>query len=336
MDATKLLLLFLTLVIYRSAALDNQLEITSLSNPTCKFNVSTNASEGPLTLFGDPYKSCDFKIQSSATSKILFSIETDNTSATGAENIYIERLKPLGQCYHRYVAFKRLVQTCDVYFSHNAIRLYFQGNFNISIDAGTIIEAGGSFKCPEDIDQEDTIGWASGCEMKGYESVIQCIEKKRGWRYEVRCNVQCPDNCSCILGENEVVYSCPKTNYQHEIKNTFLLFPSEILTFNLVPRDYDIRRFDFSRNGLTALMPGSFKTIGKHISHLSISYNNLVSLPQGVFNGLHKLYVLRLNDNSLVSLPHGVFNVLYELNELWLHNNNLVSFPQGHSVVCIN
>ena len=207
----KPLLLFLTTVTCLSSALDNQLEITSLPNSTCQLNGSINTSEGPLTLSGDAYNSCDLKIQSTNTSKILLSIITDNITASGTEYIFIERLNPLNNCSHRYVASKRLVQTCDVYFWHNTIHLHYLGNLNISIHADKTFGSSGSVGCQEDTDQDDKVGQASGCEMKGYESAIKCIVEQDWYRNSkrIRCDVRCPDNCSCVLGDREVMYSCP-------------------------------------------------------------------------------------------------------------------------------
>ena len=307
-------------------ALGYELEITSLPDSTCKLNGSINISKEPLTISGDPYKSCVVKIQSTNTSRILISILTSNITATGFEYFYIERLEHEDQCYNQYVALRRPLQTCNVHFWHkNAMHLHFRGDFSISIDVDKTLEAGGYVRCPEDINQEDIIGQASGCKMKGYESVIQC---KESWGFDIRCNVQCPYNCSCILGDNEVVYSCPKTYYQHQIKNNFLLFPGDI-TLNLGPRDNEFRFvLDFSWNDLTALMPDSFKTIGKHISSLFIFFNKLVSLPPGSLNGLHELNSLYLSKNHLNSLPPQLFNGLYELGYLSLSNNHLEALPQ--------
>ena len=352
MDPTKPLLLFLILVICLAEALDNQLEITSLPNSACQINVSINTPEEHLSLSGDPNKSCDLNIQSTDTSRILISIEIDNATATGTDYIYVERLKPLDQCFHRYVAFKRQLQTCDVYFWHNAIHLRFRGKFNISIDTDKTLQADVFFKCPEENDQEDMAGQAPYCKMKGYESAIQCIRKQS----IIRCDVQCPDNCSCILGDREVMYTCPKRNYMHQIKSTILIFPtfnvssygskigfdfsSNGLTELIVPDPFitigphhisflNISNigFDFSSNGLTELMSDTFTTIGKHISFLDIRNNRLVSLPPGLLNGLYELDTLWLNNNHLESLSEYLLSGLHNLNQLLLSSNKLVFLP---------
>ena len=145
----KRLLLFLITVTCLSEALDNQLEITALPNSTCQLNVSIIAPEGTLTLSGDPYKSCALKIQSTNRNRISISILTGNITATGTEQIYIERLKPPDQCSLRYVTLKRLVQTCVVYVWHNSIHLHIRGNFSISIHADKTLKSSISDGCPE-------------------------------------------------------------------------------------------------------------------------------------------------------------------------------------------
>ena len=112
------------------------------------------------------------------------------------------------------------------------------------------------------------------------------------------------------------------------MENIFLIFPSYISTFNVSSHDSEIG-FDFSWNDLTALMPDSFTTIGRHISFLHISNNNLESLPTDLFDGLYKLRWLNLAYNTLVSLPPDLFSGLHELDWLYMYNNQLESLPTG-------
>ena len=326
MDPLKHLVLLMFALFCRSGALDNQLKITSLPDTYCHLNVSINKFAGPLTVFGDPYRSCDVKIQSINTSKVLFSIKTDNITATGTDYIYVERLGPIEQCSHRYVAFRHPMQTCNPYFWHKAIHLHFRGNLSISIDANKTLPADGTFRCPEDIGLEVMANEAPDCEMKGYESVTHCIKTIYWWKEAVECYLQCPDNCSCILGNREVLYGCPRSNKLHQIKNTILIYPSDILAFDVDLYGNGIE-FDFSWNGLTALMSDSFIAIAQHTATLRISNNKLVSLPPGSFNGLHGLYSLLLYNNHLQSLETDIFNGLQKLQILNVNNNNLKFLP---------
>ena len=61
------------------------------------------------------------------------------------------------------------------------------------------MQGDGSIGCLEDINQEDNEVQMSGCEIQGYESVIQCVSKDKHFRLlepMTLCDVQCPDNCS--------------------------------------------------------------------------------------------------------------------------------------------
>ena len=319
MDPLKHLVLLMFALFCRSGALDNQLKITSLPDTYCQLNVNSNTFAGPLTVFGDPYRSCDVKIQSINTSKVLLSIKTDNITATGTDYIYVERLGSIEQCSHRYVAFRHPMQTCNPYFWHNTIHLHFRGNFSISIDANKTLPADGTFRCPEDIGLEVMANQAPDCEMKGYELVTHCIKTVYWWKEAVECYLQCPDNCSCILGNREVLYGCPRSNNPHQVENTILIYPSDIGLY-----DNGIE-FDFSWNGLTTLMPDSFITIAQHMSSLRINNNKLVSLSSGSFNGLHELVSLLLYNNHLESLPTDIFDGLQKLDTLNMNNNKLLS-----------
>ena len=202
-------------------------------------------------------------------------------------------------------------------------------------------KANGSVVCSKEINQ-NMAGLSSDCaEIKGYESVIQCTSELVESESTTICDVQCPHNCSCIFSNREIIYNCYIKHDLFRNESVFLLFPS------------DISSLDMSENGLTALMPESFNTIGIFIMYLNLSYNSIVSLPASLFHGLihltklvlqynslvslptelfsdlHNLTVLDLSYNSMVSLPVGLFNDLHNLTELRLYENSLVSLPVG-------
>ena len=179
---------------------------------------------------------------------------------------------------------------------------------------------------------------------------MHCSRRQR----MIRCDVQCPGNCSCLLGDREVMYICPERNYLHQIKSTILIFPP----FNVSSYDskisFDISSkydlivltpdgsissgqhisihistigFDFSSNGLTEIMPETFTAIQKRVSFLNIRNNSLVSLPPGLLNGLHEIDTLWLNNNRLELLSEYLFSGLHNLDQLLLSNNKLGSLP---------
>ena len=57
--------------------------------------------------------------------------------------------------------------------------------------------------------------------------------------------------------------------------------------------------------------------------------NSLATLPDGLFDDLHLLRVLRLNDNRLTALPVDIFDQLFLLEELTLTGNRLTALPDG-------
>ena len=299
-----------------------------------------------MTLSGNPYRSCDLNIKSTHIIRTSFSIISSNATATGMEYIYFERLGPVDTFSHRYVVVKHPLQTCDLYFCHDNIHLHFGGDLTVIINSSKAIEADGSVIQTEEINQEVMVGQTSDCqEIEGYDSVIQCTrELKPSWgpnQLVTMCNAQCPHNCSCILSDREVMYNCSTRYNQPPNKRAFLLLST------------NISHLDMTGTGLTVLMPDSFETIGRFITHLylrlnflvslpaslfrsllhlttlSLEHNYLASMPAGLFSGLQNLTVLDISYNFLVLLPVELFNGLYSLDYLLLQDNSLISLPDG-------
>ena len=85
---------------------------------------------------------------------------------------------------------------------------------------------------------------------------------------------------------------------------------------------------DLSYDNLSSLPEGIFQGLS-NLQELDLYNNNLSSLPQGIFQGLSNLQGLNLNRNNLSSLPQGIFQGLSNLQTLSLADNNLSSLPQG-------
>nr|AGJ51126.1 variable lymphocyte receptor C [Petromyzon marinus] len=81
-------------------------------------------------------------------------------------------------------------------------------------------------------------------------------------------------------------------------------------------------------NQLQTLPSGVFDQL-KDLNELRLANNQLTSLPLGVFDSLTKLTYLNLNDNQLQSIPKGVFDRLTKLEDLRLNENKLRSVPDG-------
>ena len=58
--------------------------------------------------------------------------------------------------------------------------------------------------------------------------------------------------------------------------------------------------------------------------------NDLVTLPEGIFDGLTSLTELSLYGNHLVTLPEGIFDGMTSLNELTLSENDLKHALRRH------
>nr|WLJ60638.1 variable lymphocyte receptor E VLRE0024 [Petromyzon marinus] len=81
-------------------------------------------------------------------------------------------------------------------------------------------------------------------------------------------------------------------------------------------------------NQLMALPDGVFDQL-VNLNALYLYKNQLKSLPPRVFDSLTKLTTLSLSTNQLQSIPKGVFDRLTNLQELTLYNNKLQSVPDG-------
>ena len=91
-------------------------------------------------------------------------------------------------------------------------------------------------------------------------------------------------------------------------------------------RDLSVLDLDLSFNNLTTLPAGVFD--GLHVMRdLDLSFNNLTTLPASVFDGLH-VRDLGLSSNKLMTLPAGVFDGL-RVRDLDLSFNNLTTLPAG-------
>ncbi|CBJ31219.1 Hypothetical leucine rich repeat protein [Ectocarpus siliculosus] len=64
------------------------------------------------------------------------------------------------------------------------------------------------------------------------------------------------------------------------------------------------------------------------VNEVSLGYNELTQLPDGVFADLTALRFLYLEENSLTSLPSGAFSGMSLLQRLYLDSNNLSELPE--------
>ena len=113
----------------------------------------------------------------------------------------------------------------------------------------------------------------------------------------------------------------------------------------------NLQTLTLDQNSLTGLPPGVFSGLAK-LQHLSLSKNplgslsvdtfsglsqlqrlqlssTLLSVPEGLFNGLSRLEDVFLGNNSLTRLPEKIFYGLASLRRLFLHNNKLEALPEA-------
>ena len=339
-----------------------ELEITPLPDSYCMMEADNDTdSQSTLMVYGNLSRSCDLHINPLSSSQILISIVAGNIRSTDYMYMYIERMGQLGVCSNRYVALMELQQpSCKVNFGNAAIQLHFRGDIAVGVQ-DAMVDEDHHLGCPEDVNQDDMVGALEGqtsnCkQVKGFGSVIQCVrtnhkwwvfnELEGWWEWESkptsRCDVQCPDNCSCIFTDRQVVYNCSQ-NIQDlgKISSGFLLFPSYIshvdLSYNsisaLTTETFmsifkDIRHLDLSSNFLTTLPSGSLDYL-YNVIHLYFHENSLATLDTKLFVNLHNLAFLFLYSNALVTLDAGLFANLHSLTYLYLHSNSLVTLDAG-------
>ncbi|KOA75063.1 NEAT domain-containing protein [Clostridium botulinum] len=69
--------------------------------------------------------------------------------------------------------------------------------------------------------------------------------------------------------------------------------------------------------------------LGKNVTALDLTGNEITELPDGVFDNLTKLKKLDIHGNYIKKLPKGIFDKLTELTELHIGMNQFKELPQG-------
>ena len=335
-------------IIFRLSGIHGEFKISALPNFYCALEADNETDKGSyvngnetqmantraLTVYAN--MSCDLQISSLSFSQVGISVVAGNM--TGLDYIYVERLGSITVCSERFVAFFGPLEQCTVYFANDIIQLHFRGDFALRI-TDLIFEKDHLSGCPEDTNQQEVVlgaleGQTSNCKhVKGFRAKIQCFDKAHGWlvaeelgdenghltfRSSTRCDMQCPENCSCILTDRQVIYNCSQNIHQLDQNYTsFVVFSN------------DVSYLDLSENSITALMNQSFTNIGKHIKYLDLSSNLLSSLPLGLFDNFTILVYLDLDENRITKLDVGLFVHLDRLVYLDLDSNSLTELDVG-------
>ena len=285
----------------------------------------------PTTVYRNMPRLCDLQINASSSSLVLISIVAGNILCL--DYIYAKRIEPISVSSDRFMVWKGPLEPCKVYFAHDIIQLHFRGDIVLGIH-DVMVEKDRHPGCHKNIDQVDTVdaleGQTLNCEqVNGFNFIIQCFSiNVEWWMYNLdsymllpstKCDMQCSDDCLCILSDRIVIYNCPNYNTQHLNRNFsgFILFSS------------NISRLDMSKNRITALETSIFTNIGKYIIYLSLSSNLLSSLEVGVFTNLKSLVYLSLHNNLITYLNPGIFDNLHSIVSLDLRDNTITTVSIG-------
>ena len=209
----------------------SELEITFLPESFCLLQPDNETGiASSMTVYGNRSRSCDLQINASS-SQVLISIVTNNM--TDLDYIYIERIWPCNMYSNHVVAFMEpLLEQCKACFVNSTIQLHISGNIMVNL-LDIMLEKDHPSGCLEYLNQGGMVG-AHGSQtnckrVKEFNSVIRCLSVNHDWwlltdhtyvkavlksELSTRCDVQCPDNCSCILSDRQVIYNCPQ-NTQH-------------------------------------------------------------------------------------------------------------------------
>ena len=184
----------------------------------------------------------------------------------------------------------------------------------------------------------DQIGWIVECKD-------EAVQSWRSWRYPsangangTKCNIQCPLNCSCILGNfSELMINCSNEN----LSVVHISYPSNVKHLSWAHNNlYNINKGSFTgladtvaaihlnNNNLQHLQPGVFESLINMI-YLNLSENFLKEIEAEMFRGLAHLTWLDLSSNVLKAIQPGVFGRIQKLRWLILENNKLKEIQPG-------
>ncbi|XP_066297670.1 chondroadherin-like isoform X1 [Branchiostoma lanceolatum] len=128
----------------------------------------------------------------------------------------------------------------------------------------------------------------------------------------------CPDNdygpraCTCTI--------VPLAGIDHRI------IDCQGKGLDVLPTDVPADTFslDLSNNAITELTANAFQNLNS-LEQLILTGNQISTIPDGAFNGLDDVKVLKLNENRLTALTDGMFSNMVSLEELHLDDNQIAT-----------
>ena len=271
-----------------------------------------------LHLQGTSSHTCSIQITTSKDSLTLLKLP----DKTGKLMVYIEREECFEnmKCENKYLLIKEGVSECDVILSHTRLKVRLQGNVNVSIN--DMLKANVNFFCPETKfgnirnRNDSEIVYCPHSQVIGYKNQITCTSNDDV--PEKTCRLDFDPACIANLYNREVEFECFRNNDDtNHTKKIIIFYPVGLISL------------DISFNNITSINNRPF--IGLHdLKVLNIGSNKIVTLTEGVFWGLDNLQELLLNDNKLKYIHKYSFQGLANLQILDLgKTNNIESLPDN-------
>uniref|UniRef100_U5EQI6 Putative membrane glycoprotein lig-1 n=1 Tax=Corethrella appendiculata TaxID=1370023 RepID=U5EQI6_9DIPT len=144
--------------------------------------------------------------------------------------------------------------------------------------------------------------------------------------------------CVCQVKKNGLDILCEATDIVHINKAMSALKGKSPIIFYLKLRHnnlpklqgfiflaLDIRHLTIHNSSLAAIEETSLSSLGKGLTQLDVSQNQLMNVPSSALKNLHHLLILNLNHNRMQQIHNRAFEGLDTLEILTLYENKLTS-----------
>ena len=269
-------------------------------------------NDNMLHLRGTSSHTCSIQITASQDSLTLLKLPGNTSQFL----VYIEREECFEnmKCENKYLLIKEGVSECDVILSHTRLKVHLQGNVNVSIN--DILKANVNFFCPEANVQnipnrnDSEIVYCPHSHVFGYKKQITCTSNDDV--PEKTCRLDFDPNCIANLYNREVKFECFRNNDDtNHTKKIMIFYPVGLTSLDII------------LNNITSLNNSPF--MGLHdLKVLNIGSNKIATLTKDVFWGLDNLQELRLNDNKIKHIHRDSFQGLVQLQILDLGKPNSI------------
>lgn len=144
--------------------------------------------------------------------------------------------------------------------------------------------------------------------------------------------------CQCQVKKNGLDILCEATDVQHitramsalKGKNPIIFYLK--LRHNNLPKlqgfvflSLDIRHLTIHNSSLAAIEETSLSSLGRGLTQLDVSQNQLMTVPSAALKNLHHLLILNLNHNRISAIHNRAFEGLDTLEILTIYENKLSS-----------